>query len=322
MAGADRARVKILAATPSPTPQAGEGLHPASRSTEPLSRVRWRGWGGGLPTIAIGLTLFVAFPARADEAALAAAILKADANGTETPRVSVLDPKIDLDGAYRVQEILVDAKLADGGEIAGYKAGLTGRLARWWFSIDDPVFGVIPASGLRRSGGTIAAPAGRRMLLETEIVFIAGARIDHPVADVAALKALIRGVAPAIEAPAGGFPKAVERKLKVADIVANNVSAYVLIVGGEHPAEGLKLKKLRATLSRDGKQLSNGTGADAMGDPWVAALWLVNLAVERGRVVEPGHALSTGVIGKRIEAEPGLYTADFGELGVIEFEVR
>jgi 2-keto-4-pentenoate hydratase len=59
-----------------------------------------------------------------------------------------------------------------------------------------------------------------------------------------------------------------------------------------------------------------------MGDPWVAALWLVNVAVKRGRVVEPGHALSTGVIGKRIEAEAGRYTADFGELGVIEFEVR
>ena len=59
-----------------------------------------------------------------------------------------------------------------------------------------------------------------------------------------------------------------------------------------------------------------------MGDPWKAALWLVNVAVKRGRVVEPGHVLSTGVIGKRIEAEPGNYTADFGALGTIAFEVR
>jgi hypothetical protein len=87
-------------------------------------------------------------------------------------------------------------------------------------------------------------------------------------------------------------------------------------------AAGPGLAKVTATLSRDGETLSSGSAAEIMGNPWKSALWLVNLAVERGRVVEPGHALSTGVIGKRIEAEPGLYTADFGELGVIEFEVR
>ncbi len=265
---------------------------------------------------------FIAPPARADDAALAEAIWQANAAGTETPRVSVLDPGIDLGGAYRVQQLVVDRTLAAGGSVAGYKAGLTGKLARWWFGIEDPVFGVIPASGLRRSGDMIAEPPGRHMLLETEIAFVAGARIDKPIEDVAALKPLIRGVAPVIEAPAGGFPKSQARKLTVTDIVANNVSAHVLIVGDERPAEGLNLKKLRATLSRNGKQVSKGTGADAMGDPWTAALWLVNVAVAQGRVIEPGHYLSTGVIGERVESEPGHYSADFGELGTIEFEVR
>lgn len=268
--------------------------------------------------------LFVlgALPARADETALAEAILQADAVGAATPRVSVLDPKIDLDSAYRVQQLVVDGKLADGGSIAGYKAGLTGKLARWWFDIDNPVFGVIPASGLRKSGASIALPKGRHMLLETEIAFVAGARIDAPVADVATLKPLIRGVLPVIEAPAGGFPKNQVRKLTVADIVANNVSAHILILGEERPAEGLNLKKLKATLSRGGEQVSKGTGKDAMGDPWTAALWLVNVAVAQGRVIEPGHYLTTGVIGERVETEPGAYTADFGKLGKITFEIK
>ncbi|MDH3228540.1 MAG: hypothetical protein OEN55_01995 [Alphaproteobacteria bacterium] len=270
-----------------------------------------------------GLTVLTlaALPVRADEATLADAIRKADAAGTETPRVSVLDSEIDLDGAYRVQQIVVDTRLAAGDSVAGYKAGLTGKLARWWFDIDNPVFGVILAAGLRTSGDAIAIPKGRHMLLETEIAFVAGARIDGPVADVAALKPLIRGVAPVIEAPAGGFPESQARKLTVTDIVANNVSAHILIVGDERPTAGLDLKRLTATLSRDGKQISKGNGADAMGDPWTAALWLVKVAVKQGRVIEPGHLLSTGVIGKRIEAEPGRYTADFAELGQFEFTI-
>jgi len=278
---------------------------------------RWSGLVAGL----IGLAL-AALPARADEAALADAIHKADEAGTETPRVSVLDPKIDLDGAYRVQQLLVNGRLAAGDSVAGYKAGLTGSLARWWFSIEDPVFGVILEGGLRRSGDVLAVPKGRHMLLETEIAFVAGARIDTPVEDVAALKPLIRGVVPVIEAPSGGFPENQARKLTVPDIVANNVSAHVLIVGAERSPEGLNLKKLRATLSRDGKQVSKGTGADAMGDPWTAALWLVNIAVKQGRVIELGHYLSTGVLGKRVETQPGSYVADFAALGTVEFEIR
>lgn len=260
--------------------------------------------------------------AYADEAALGKAIVEANAAGTATPRVSVLDPKTDLDGAYRVQQVVVDAMLAGGDSVAGYKAGLTGKLARWWFSIDAPIFGVIPASGLRKSGDSFAAPKGRHMLLETEIAFVAGARIDRPVADVAALKPLIRGVVPVIEAPAGGFPDDQVRKLTVTDIVANNVSAYVLIVGGEHPHEGLDLARLGVVMKRGNAQVSKGTGADVMGDPWQSALWLVNVALAQGRVIEPGHYLSTGIIGERVESEKGRYSADFGKLGVIEFTVE
>lgn len=270
----------------------------------------------------IAALLLAAAPAHADEAALAEAIWQADRTAGVTPRVSVLEPTIDLDGAYRVQRLLVDRRVAAGGGIGGYKNGLTGTLAKMWFGIDEPVFGVIPESGLRQSGAAIDTPPGRRMLLETEIGLVAGARIDAPVADVAALKALVRGVVPVVEMPAGGFREADARKLTVADIVANNVSAAFLVVGAEISFSGLDLKSLPATLSKDGKRLSTGTGADTMGDPWVAALWLVNVAVKRGRVVEPGHILSTGVIGKRIESAPGSYVAEFGALGRIEFTVR
>lgn len=271
---------------------------------------------------AIPLLISLALPARADDAALAEAILKADAAAADTPRVSVLDPDIDLAGAYRVQQLIVDQRLADGGAVAGYKAGLTGKLARWWFDIDTPVFGVVLDMMIARDGAVLMLSRNRRMLLETEIAFVARARIDEPVPDIAALKTLIRGVVPVIEAPAAGFPKKQARKLTVTDIVANNVSAHRLILGAERSVAGLNLRKLKATLARGGETLSKGKGADAMGDPWKAALWLVNVAVERGRVVEPGHVLSTGVIGKRIEAAPGKYTADFGALGTIKFEVK
>ena len=59
-----------------------------------------------------------------------------------------------------------------------------------------------------------------------------------------------------------------------------------------------------------------------MGDPWKAALWLVNATVRRGWTIEPGHLFSTGIIGERVEGKPGRYVADFGVLGRIAFELR
>lgn len=276
-----------------------------------------------LAILVLGLSPLFSMAARAENpASLAQAIIDADAAGTETPRVSVLDSEIDLDGAYRVQQQVVDHMLEGGDRVAGYKTGLTGKLARWWFKIDDPVFGVIMESGLRRSGDTVVVPGGRHMLLETELAFVAGQRIDSPVADVSALKPMIRGIAPVVEAPAGGFPRDQARKLTVEDIVANNVSAHFLIVGEEQPYEGLDLAKVAAVMKRGDETVSEGAGADVMGDPWKSALWLVNVAVREGRVIEPGHYLSSGVIGERVESEAGRYNADFGTLGVIEFTVE
>ncbi len=273
----------------------------------------------GFRWAALVCALFTTAHARAGEAEMAQALLAAEAAGEPIPMVSREAPDLDLEAAYRVQRAYVERRL-ENDSIAGFKAGLTGRLGQLWFGLGEPVSGVLFASGMSGGDATIDLAAYRRLIVETEIALVAGARIAAPVADVAALKALIRAVAPAIELPEGGFVS--PRRISGVDIVAANVSAARYILGAERAVDGLDLGGLAVTLSADGREVSAGEGSDVMGDPWAAALWLVNAALKRGWTVEPGHVLSTGVIGERVEARPGRYVADFGALGSLAFELR
>ncbi|MFQ5958462.1 MAG: 2-keto-4-pentenoate hydratase [Alphaproteobacteria bacterium] len=268
--------------------------------------------------VAVAL-MATATPALAGEAEMAAALLAAEAAGRPIPMLSKAHPELDLAAAYRVQRAYVERRL-EGDAIAGFKAGLTGTLGQLWFGVGEPLSGVLFASGRGGDGALIDLGDYRRLIVETEIAFVAGARIAAPIGDVAALRPLIRAVAPAIEMPEGGFTN--PRGAKAVDLVAANVSAAVFLVGAERPASDFDLGGLAVTLTAGGREVSAGEGADVMGDPWAAALWLVNAAVARGWSVEPGHVLSTGVIGKRVEAEPGRYRADFGALGSLTFELR
>ena len=268
---------------------------------------------------ALALALLFVPHALAGEAELAQALIAAEAAGRPIPMLSQEYPDLGLEAAYAVQRAYVERRLEDDS-IAGFKAGLTGRLGQLWFGVGEPLSGVLFASGLGGDGALIDLARYRRLIVETEIAFVAGARIAAPVADVAALRPLIRAVAPAIEMPEGGFAK--PRDARGTDLVAANVSAALFLVGSERPIDAFALADIAVTLTVDGREVSAGEGSDVMGDPWKAALWLVNATVRRGWTIEPGHLFSTGVIGERVEGKPGRYVADFGVLGRIAFELR
>jgi 2-keto-4-pentenoate hydratase len=76
------------------------------------------------------------------------------------------------------------------------------------------------------------------------------------------------------------------------------------------------------TLYKDGEVLNQGTGRDVSGDQWHALLWLVNRTIDSGWTIEPGQLLITGAMGKPVPMSAGLYVADFGRFGRLEWNVE
>lgn len=221
--------------------------------------------------------------------------------------------------AYQLQTD-VNRHLLKTNKPAGFKAGLTTLAAQKKFAVTGPVAGVLLEQPLKAEDSPILSLNDyHRMMIEVELGFRFKHTLKTPVSDVAALKALVASVLPVIEIPDLGFDQ--PKQLKGVDIVANNVIAKAFIVGKPSSTEQLDINQIKTRLYRNKLALFTAESGEVMNDQWQALLWLVNRMIENGWHIEPGQVLITGAIGKMIPAKVGLYHAEFGALGTIEFTV-
>lgn len=246
------------------------------------------------------------------------AVATAELQHLPYPVASTAMAEFSLVEAYAVQKHVVRLTFRND-RIGGFKAGLTSQPAWERFGLSEPLAGVLPASGALTDGATVQVGDFRALKIETELAFIVAAPIVETLPDTASLRPKIAALAPAIELPDLAFTDMAA--LRGIDVIAANASAAQYIVGATYPVDSVDFNALTIVLFRDDKEIGKGKATDAMGDPWLAALWLVNHTIAQGYVIEPGHVLLTGALGPLYPGEPGVYRADFGALGEIRFDV-
>lgn len=248
-------------------------------------------------------------------------LIDARREGRPIPVLSQHADELPVATAYGVQKAYVSRRIDEQQDrVAGFKAGLTSAAGRKRFGLDAPVAGVLLAAGRVDPGTVVAITGSSRIMIETEIGFVVGRRIEHPLADTNDVRACVSAVFPAIEMPDLGYEDM--SALTGADIIAANVSADRFIVGETIAVDRVSLAALEVALVQGGTVVHTGHGREAMGDPWTAALWLINRTVRNGWVIEPGHVLLSGALGGMAVAKPGSYTATFNGLGEVAFEIR
>lgn len=230
-----------------------------------------------------------------------------DAVTVEAP--SRLEPSIDLDDAYRVQEAIIAERLREGRRRVGWKMGLTtagpGVTPIVGTLLDDAVtVGDVPTLRIAELVGAS---------VEAELAVRIGATIDGAIT-VAELAAGPHAVGPGIEVidyrtrDAAGPP----------DWVADNATIAHGVFGGFVPVGDVDPAAVAATLSRDGVVLGAGTGERVMGNPLAAVAWLSGHLAARGQRLEEGALILTGSLtGFHPAVADAEFTADFGELGTM-----
>lgn len=219
-----------------------------------------------------------------------------------------IDETLTINSAYSVQTRSVRAKL-QGASPAGFKAGLTSAPAQARFKTNDAVAGVLFKEGALKSAGTISLREARGLYIEVEIAMRIGTSIDKPLADIAALRAHIDGIAPAIELPNLDYSQ--PQSLDAIDIIATNVAASKYIVGDFVSPQQHDPNAVDVQLTCNDKEMFTGKGSDSLGDQWRAALWLVNKMLEQGWQLEPGQILLTGSLGKMLPGATGHCVASY-----------
>ena len=219
-----------------------------------------------------------------------------------------IDETLTIESAYRVQTRSVRTRL-QGATPAGFKAGLTSPPAQARFKANHAIAGVLFKEGERKSADTLRLSELRGLHVEVELAMRIGTTIDKPLADVAALREHIDGIAPALELPNIHYVNS--QAIDVVDLIATNVSAANYILGdfvspGERDPNSVAVR-----LACNDQDMMNGKARDALGDQWQAALWLVNTLLDQGWTFEPGQILLTGALGRAVPAAVGRCVASY-----------
>ncbi|MFJ6892651.1 2-keto-4-pentenoate hydratase [Streptomyces hokutonensis] len=266
-----------------------------------------------MPTVPDG-----ARPDAVSPAVVKAADLLAEATrtGVACPPVRDLLDGGDLETAYAVQQLNVRRGLDAGRRIVGRKIGLTSPAVQRQLGVDRPDFGALFADMAVPDGGEV--PMGRLLQpkVEAEVALVLGRDLPHPECTIVDVLRAVDFALPALEIVDS---RVRNWDISLVDTVADNASCGLYVLGGTPvPLTAVDLRAVTMTMSRDGETVSEGTGADCLGSPLTAAVWLASALAERGDPLRAGDLVLTGALGPMTPAAPGdTFEAHISDLGSV-----
>ncbi|SDK93788.1 2-keto-4-pentenoate hydratase [Arthrobacter sp. ov407] len=220
----------------------------------------------------------------------------------------------DLDSAYEVQELIIQSRTSLRNRRIGRKVGLTAPAVQRQLGVDQPDFGVLLSDMQLGEDEQIPHEALIAPRIEAEIAFILGRDVDATDRD--SVLAAVDYVAPALEIVDS---RIAEWDIGIVDTVADNASSAYFILGqGKATLNGYVPAGAEMVMTINGVQASMGTGADCLGDPINALLWIAETATALGRPLRAGEIVLSGALGPMAPLNAGdIIEARIGGLGTV-----
>jgi 2-keto-4-pentenoate hydratase len=230
-----------------------------------------------------------------------------------------------MDQAYSTQKVIAGKMSEMNGVVCGYKVAYASKAAQAQFGIDEPARGPLYLIQRTANGSVLSQEMFNEIMLETEIGFIIGKRIDQPVENIESLKKYVKSIHAAFDA--GNFPyKTDKQKPTPQDMVAIGTGSHVFVLGPAVDPQSLILKDLDLKLIRNQETIRQSPASEVLGDPWNSLLWIANHLVNDGLTLEPGMVVVSGtaapaykVKGEEIKGE---YEGDCGALGKVTMMIK
>jgi 2-keto-4-pentenoate hydratase len=248
---------------------------------------------------------------------LAVVLWEARNSGVPVPRTAG-DILNSIDEAYQVQREIVS--LANLRSI-GWKVGATSKAVQRVVGTDEPATAMMFEDHCFENGSSIAIFETFNIGIESEFAY----RFSHDLPtrntpyDRDEVLAAVATVIPAMEVVGcrfeGGF-KNMGAVFLTADMVANSE----WVSGDEHEGwHQMNFGDYPVRLYKDDKQVAEGVGSNALGDPLNVLVWTANHLSRLGDGIKEGEVVSTGTCTGVIPISPGqTFVADFGNLGRVE----
>ena len=188
-----------------------------------------------------------------------------------------------------------------GRKVVGYKAGLTNSAVQQRFRTDKPVWGKLYDGMLMTDRKPVAASFGARPLFEADmLVRVKDAGINQAKSPWEVMQH-IDAIAPFIELP--DLLVQAPPQLNGAGVGAINVGSRLGVVGqvmavpptrGERALLLNQLQVMDVVVSDGSTVVARGKGADILGHPLQAVVWLAGALSAEKLALEPGQWVSLG----------------------------
>jgi 2-keto-4-pentenoate hydratase len=221
------------------------------------------------------------------------------------------------DLGHAVCEAGIQARIADGERIAGYKVGATNMHVRLAMGLPDATYGYLMGTMILPTGGELRMDEFIDPRLECEICF----RLAR---DLAGPDLTIEQVLDATEAVSASFELCDSRikdwKCPYPDWLADNgFAARIVLPDRWLPVGDIDLLEEAVVLTQDGNKIAEGKGEMVLGHPANAVAWLARKLHERGRSLSAGMVVMTGSLTTVTPVErASRYVASFSRLGTVE----
>ncbi|MEL7533502.1 MAG: fumarylacetoacetate hydrolase family protein [Bacteroidota bacterium] len=208
-----------------------------------------------------------------------------------------------LDQAYSIQKINNQLRSAEGARQIGCKIGLTSEAVQKQLGVDQPDYGLLFDDMEVMHGAVIPWDQLMQPKAEAEIAFVMKENLPSASITTAELFSAIDYAVAAIEIVGSRIEN---WNIGIVDTIADNASASHFVLGHRPlPLTHLDLITSRMQLFKNTEKVSEGTGADCLGSPLTATMWLAKTMAKLGSPLQAGDIVLTGALGPMVAVEPG-----------------
>ncbi|WP_420012333.1 2-oxo-hept-4-ene-1,7-dioate hydratase [Tateyamaria sp.] len=257
-----------------------------------------------------------------DHARAATDLLNAEATGQQIGLLSLRHPDMGMDDAYAVQNAILEAKLAAGSRVIGWKIGLTSKAMQSALNIDIPDSGILFDDMLFAHGATV--PNGRfiQPRVEADIAFVMKSAIggaDVTRDDVLAATDYVAPTLEILDTRIQRTDPATGKARTVFDTISDKAANAGVVLGDmRHSPDAFDLRWVGAITSRNGVVEETGLGAGVLNDPVQSVVWLARRMAQYGQSIAPGQIILSGSFIRPVECPSGAHIdADFGSFGTV-----
>jgi 2-keto-4-pentenoate hydratase len=231
----------------------------------------------------------------------------------------------DLSPTNITEAYAIQAKLAEklGWAVGGWFCGCTNRAIQEQLGLTEPYCAPLFRHLIHRAPAVLDAKDFAPIVLECEFSFILARDLPaRPEAyELGDVEAAIATLHPSIEVVAGTL-KDWRRQPPFTIIADNGVDGALVLGDGKTDWSAFDLSDIQVELSVDGQLVQTGSGANVLGNPLNAMLWLANEQRKRGSGLRAGDVYNTGTATLMQPMKAGQHAvASFGPLGRVELRL-